>query len=94
MIGSAEGEAVGPPGAAVERDDVSPELVRAAELYAAEHKQPLDEAIRRLQLMSAMEDVLWRAESQNADRYAGGWIDNGPDFRLVLNSPRDRLSPR
>lgn len=81
---TAEAEAVGSLIAAVERDDVSAELVRAAELYAAENEQSLDEAIRRLQLMGAMEDVLWRAESQNADRYAGGWIDNGPDFRLVL----------
>lgn len=66
-------------------DSAAEDLTLEAEDYAKSHGQTLQESITRLTLMPSMSEFLQTAESKYPDRFAGGWIDNGDPFRLVIS---------
>lgn len=59
-------------------------LVEDARSYAADMGVSLDEAVRRLGLQVELDATIDAARDAAPDRFAGGWIQHQPDFRLIL----------
>lgn len=71
--------------------DVSPELVEDARYYAEAYGVSLSEAIRRLaeQNANAIGNLDSELTSRESATFGGLWIQNEPDYRIVVAFTRD-----
>lgn len=75
---------VAAPTLVAERPAAVAPLGDAALTYAQSHNVTTTEAERRIDLVFSMEDAMSRVENLFGDRYAGSWISNTDDFKLVI----------
>ncbi|MEA3345575.1 MAG: hypothetical protein U9Q78_04935 [Chloroflexota bacterium] len=69
--------------------EVSDALRRDAETMAEELGIPVDEAIRRLKLQDPIGTMGAELERQEADTFAGLWIQHEPEYRIVVAFTRN-----
>lgn len=64
-------------------------LIRDAKEYASTIGVDLDEAIRRLQLQSAIGELNRELTEKEGDTFAGLWIQHQPEYRVIVQFTRD-----
>ena len=69
--------------------DVSPALVKDARSYAEDYGVSLDEAIGRLAGQEAIGALDQELQSRESATFGGLWIQNKPDYRIVVAFTRD-----
>ena len=69
--------------------DVSPALVKDARSYAEDYGVSLDEAIGRLAGQEAIGALDQELQSGESATFGGLWIQNEPDYRIVVAFTRD-----
>jgi hypothetical protein len=70
-------------------EGVSPALVMDAQMYAEQYGVELSEAITRLTLQNEIGELGAEIESKEAGTLAGFWIQNEPEYRVVVAFTRD-----
>ena len=70
-------------------DGVSPALAQDAQWYADQYGVSLEEAINRLILQDEIGELGAEIESREADTLAGFWIQNEPEYRVVVAFTKD-----
>ena len=70
-------------------EGVSPALARDAQMYAEQFGVDLSEAITRLTLQEPIGVLGAELEAREADTLAGLWIQNEPEYRVVVAFTRD-----
>ena len=69
--------------------DVSPALLMDARSYAADLGVELDEAVRRLIGQEAIGELDQELQSSESATFGGLWIQNEPDYRVVVAFTRE-----
>ncbi|MYC08104.1 MAG: hypothetical protein F4X57_13185 [Chloroflexi bacterium] len=69
--------------------DVSPALVEDARSYAEDYGVSLNEAIRRLSGQNEIGNLGSELESGESATFGGLWIQNEPDYRVVVAFTKD-----
>jgi len=64
-------------------------LLRDAEIYAKHQGVTVDEAIRRFELQDAAGALDAALSKEEAETFAGLWIEHAPKFRIVVQFTRD-----
>jgi hypothetical protein len=85
---SGTGLAQAPEGSAAP-GEVSEALLKDTGAYAAAFGVSLDEAVRRLQLQEDIGNLNAKLEAEQADTFAGLWIEHQPQYRVVAAFTHD-----
>ncbi len=59
-------------------------LARDAQQYAQDQGSPLEEGVARMQIMQTIGELQPLLETNEADTYAGLWLEHEPEFRVVV----------
>ena len=70
-------------------EEISPALVRDAQMYAAQHDVELPEAITRLLLQDSVGELDADLLSNESGTFGGIWIQNEPEYRVVVAFTKD-----
>lgn len=70
-------------------DGVSSALVQDAQMYADQFGVDLQEALTRLELQVPAGELSGALEANEADTFAGLWIQHEPEYRVIVMFTRD-----
>jgi hypothetical protein len=78
-------------GSEIENPDKAPADIQlyTAQIYAKHYGVTVDEAIFRLKVPFLLPDLQPALQNNESDTYGGAWIQNEPEFKVVLAFTRD-----